>query len=56
MHEPLFREAALWGEHREVMEEWEEWYRDNPMKPAPSELQARYEEAHSALSALGLGC
>jgi len=56
MHESLFREAALWGQHREVLEEWEAWFRDNPMKPAPRELKERYEGAQQALSALGLGC
>lgn len=56
MHEPLFRESALWSEHREVMEEWDEWYRKNPMKSAPDELKERYEVARQALSALGLGC
>ena len=55
MHEPLFREASVWTKHREVLEEREEWFRDNPMKPMPRELKERYEVARQALSALGLG-
>lgn len=56
MHETLFREAALWGQHREVLEEWNGWFAENPMKPAPSDLKERYEVAQQALSAIGLGC
>jgi len=57
MHESLFREAAMWGEHREVMEEWEAWqsgHEDDDETP-PSELQGRYETARTALESLGLG-
>jgi hypothetical protein len=38
-----------------VLEEWEAWFRDNPMKPAPRDLKERYEGAQQVLSALGLG-
>jgi len=57
MHESLFRESALWREHREVMEEWEAWqseHADDDETP-PSELQGRYENARTALESLGLG-
>lgn len=57
MHESLFRESALWGQHREVVEEWEAWqheHEDDDETP-PSELQGRYEQARTALESLGLG-
>lgn len=57
MHESLFRESALWDEHREVVEEWEAWqgaHADDDETP-PSELQGRYENARTALESLGLG-
>lgn len=55
MHEQLFREATIWGRHRGVLEEWEGWFQENPMKPAPADLKERYEGAQQGLSALGLG-
>ena len=55
MHESLFREAAIWSKHRGVLEEWEAWFRDNPMKLAPDDLKERYNGAQQALVALGLG-
>jgi len=57
MHESLFREAALWGEHRGVVEEWKSWMRDheNDDERPPSELRARYKKAKAALEAFGLG-
>jgi len=54
MHDVLFKEAALWGKHREVMEQWDDWYRENPRKRAPQELRAQYKVAKKELVALGL--
>lgn len=55
-HEVLFREAPRWGQHQEVLEEWEKWWKDNPAAAyAPDDLQARHDTASSELSALGLG-
>lgn len=55
LHEPLFREAVLWGEHREVLEEWARWYKEHPEESAPYDLKDRYAEASKSLAALGFG-
>lgn len=55
-HEQLFRDAALWERHREVLEEWEAWWKANPNGPVvPSDLSSRHQEAVQALQTLGLG-
>ena len=57
LHEQLFREATVWGRHREVLEEWRTWFDAHRYDEAspPAGLQERYDQARTALESLGLG-
>lgn len=57
LHEQIYREAVLWARHREVLQEWNDWYkgREYTAPRPPAELRARYDSAREALQSLGLG-
>jgi hypothetical protein len=56
LQDTFVAEAAMWGKHRETLEELDRWNKDNPYNPdLPKSLKERVAKANKELSALGLG-
>ena len=53
-HDALIPEAVKFSSVFEVKEEWDAWWRDNPDKDPPEELERRFEKHSKDMESLGL--